>query len=163
MLLVWLVTTLALIATALATSRASAGTAPVRVHLVPALPPHPQTARPFPLTNCPGASPLSRVAPGPGAGSLGLSAAEGGLVTGYLRGPFGEPLIPGQRGRAPDVHALALRPEQDQQLGGSAPSLPEPVRDDGVEPAASRLHDEVGARRAERLPGQSTYIHWSPS
>ena len=65
-------------------------------------------------------------------------------VTGYLRGLFGEPgSIPAAR-PGPDVHALALRPEQDQQLGGIRPVAAEPVRDAGVELGGfPRLHDEV--------------------
>jgi FAD binding domain len=65
-------------------------------------------------------------------------------VTGYLRGLFGEPgSVPAAR-PGPDVHALALRPEQDQQLGGLRPVTAEPVRDAGVELGGfPRLHDEV--------------------
>jgi 2-polyprenyl-6-methoxyphenol hydroxylase-like FAD-dependent oxidoreductase len=65
-------------------------------------------------------------------------------VTGYLRGLFGEPgSIPAARA-GPDVHALALRPEQGQQLGGLRPGAAEPVRDAGVELSGfARLHDEV--------------------
>ena len=65
-------------------------------------------------------------------------------VTGYLRGLFGEPRsVPAAR-PGPDVHALALRPEQDQQLGWLRPGAAEPVRDPGVELGGfARLHDEV--------------------
>jgi len=65
-------------------------------------------------------------------------------VTGYLRGLFGEPgSVPAAR-PGPDVHALALRPEQDQQLGRLRPGTAEPVRDAGVELGGfPRLHDEV--------------------
>ena len=65
-------------------------------------------------------------------------------VTGYLRGLFGEPgSVPAAR-PGPDVHALALRPEQDQQLGGLRPGAAEPVRDARVELGGfPRLHDEV--------------------
>jgi 4,5-epoxidase len=65
-------------------------------------------------------------------------------VTGYLRGLFGElGSVPAAR-PGPDVHALALRPEQDQQLGGPRPGAAEPVRDPGVELGGfPRLHDEV--------------------
>jgi 2-polyprenyl-6-methoxyphenol hydroxylase-like FAD-dependent oxidoreductase len=65
-------------------------------------------------------------------------------VTGYLRGLFGEPdSVPAAR-PGPDVHPLALRPEQDQQLGGLRPGTAEPVRDPGVELGGfPRLHDEV--------------------
>jgi len=65
-------------------------------------------------------------------------------VTGYLRGLFGEPgSVPAAR-PGPDVHALALRPEQDQQLGGLRPVTAEPVRHAGVELGGfPRLHDEV--------------------
>ena len=65
-------------------------------------------------------------------------------VTGYLRGLFGEPgSIPAAR-PGPDVHALALRPEQDQQLGGLRSVAAEPVRDAGVELGGfARLHDKV--------------------
>jgi hypothetical protein len=42
------------------------------------------------------------------------------------------------------VHPLALRSEQDQQLGGFGPGGAEPVRDTGVEfGSLARLHDEV--------------------
>ena len=65
-------------------------------------------------------------------------------VTGYLRGLFGEPgTVPAAR-PGPDVHALTLRPEQDQQLGRLRPGTAEPVRDAGVELGGfPRLHDEV--------------------
>jgi len=65
-------------------------------------------------------------------------------VAGYLRGLFGEPdSIPAAR-PGPDVHPLALRPEQHQQLGGLRPGAAEPVRDPGVELGGfPRLHDEV--------------------
>jgi 2-polyprenyl-6-methoxyphenol hydroxylase-like FAD-dependent oxidoreductase len=65
-------------------------------------------------------------------------------VTGYLRGLFAEPdSVPAAR-PGPDVHPLALRPEQDQQLGGLRPGAAEPVRDPGVELGGfPRLHDEV--------------------
>ena len=65
-------------------------------------------------------------------------------VAGYLRGLFGEPgSVPAAR-PGPDVHALALRPEQDQQLGRLRPGTAEPVRDAGVELGGfPRLHDEV--------------------
>jgi hypothetical protein len=42
------------------------------------------------------------------------------------------------------VNPLALRAEQDQQLGGLGPGGTEPVRDAGVEfGGLARLHDEV--------------------
>ena len=42
------------------------------------------------------------------------------------------------------MHALTLRPEQDQQFGGFGPGGAEPVRDAGVELGGlARLHDEV--------------------
>ena len=65
-------------------------------------------------------------------------------VTGYLSGLFGEPgSVPATR-PGPDVHALTLRPEQDQQLGGLRPGAAEPVRDAGVELGGfPRLHDDV--------------------
>ena len=65
-------------------------------------------------------------------------------VTGYLRGLFGEPgSVPAVR-PGPDVHALALRPEQGQHFGGLRPVAAEPVRDAGVELGGfARLHDEV--------------------
>ena len=65
-------------------------------------------------------------------------------VTGYLRGLFGEPgSVPAAR-PGPDVHALALRPEQGQHFGGLRPVAAEPVRDAGVELGGfARLHDEV--------------------
>jgi 4,5-epoxidase len=65
-------------------------------------------------------------------------------VTGYLSGLFGEPgSVPAAR-PGPDVHPLALRPEQDQQLGGLRPGGAEPVRDARVELGGlARLHDEV--------------------
>jgi hypothetical protein len=65
-------------------------------------------------------------------------------VTGYLRELFGEPdSVPAAR-PGPDVHPLALRPEQDQQLGGLGPGGAEPVRDARVEfGGLARLHDEV--------------------
>jgi 2-polyprenyl-6-methoxyphenol hydroxylase-like FAD-dependent oxidoreductase len=65
-------------------------------------------------------------------------------VTGYLCGLFSEPgSVPAAR-PGPDVHALALRPEQGQQLGGLGPGAAEPVRDAGVELGGlARLHDEV--------------------
>ena len=65
-------------------------------------------------------------------------------ITGYLRGLFGEPgSVPAAR-PGPDVHALTLRPEQDQQLGRLRPGTAEPVRDAGVELGGfPRLHDEV--------------------
>jgi 2-polyprenyl-6-methoxyphenol hydroxylase-like FAD-dependent oxidoreductase len=65
-------------------------------------------------------------------------------VTGYLRELFGEPgSVPAAR-PGPDVHPLALRPEQDQQLGGLGPRAAEPVRDPRVELGGlPRLHDEV--------------------
>jgi hypothetical protein len=39
-------------------------------------------------------------------------------------------------GAGPDVHALTLGPEQDEQLGGFWSGAAEPVRGAGVEPAA---------------------------
>jgi len=65
-------------------------------------------------------------------------------VTGYLRGLFGEPdSVPAARA-GPDVHPLALRPEQDQQFGGLRPGAAEPVGDPGVELGCfPRLHHEV--------------------
>jgi aromatic ring hydroxylase-like protein len=79
-------------------------------------------------------------------GHVAARGRPGGMpaVTGYLRGLFGEPdSVPAAR-PGPDVHPLALRPEQDQQLGRLRPGAAEPVRDPGVELGGfPRLHDEV--------------------
>jgi 2-polyprenyl-6-methoxyphenol hydroxylase-like FAD-dependent oxidoreductase len=65
-------------------------------------------------------------------------------VTGYLRELFGEPGSVAAVRPGPDVHALALRPEQGQQLGGLRPGAAEPVRDASVELGGfARLHDEI--------------------
>ena len=65
-------------------------------------------------------------------------------VTGYLSGLFGEPGSVPAAWPGPDVHPLALRAEQDQQLNGFGPGRAEPVRHARVELGGfARLHDEV--------------------